>query len=255
MTDWVPVGDAIAMCGSSMLDARSKIVRMISAGYLDARAFKTKSSWMKFDKASDLEIFVTVAGARNLQSCTFPWPLNLNLGEVATNAEIGPSDLLWQFAFDHEGWRKEIGPNFTIREFRADWVLGHFQRKLLSYAVPEYGDLETVGFIYRDEDLYGLEVCAEGLTKLVKANPKPNEDRQQAVGRATTYDWEAAFADVAARLYLDVELPDLNARGVQTQIIDLLRESFENRGLPTPATDTLKPKAKKILGALRFKKP
>lgn len=255
MTDWVSICEAISICGGSEHDARSKIVGMISANVLDARAFKAKSNWMKFDRADDLEIFATVATARNLQSCNFPWPFRLEPGEVETNREVGPSDLLWQFAFDDEGWRKEIGPRFTLQEFRADWTQGHFQRRMLSYAVKEYGDLENVGFFYREEDLYGLEVWKEGLTKLVGITSEPKQETGQAVGRRTTYDWEAAFADVAARLYLDVQFPDLEARGVQTELIGLLRDSFEERRLPVPAFETLKPKAKKILGALRSKKP
>lgn len=76
-----------------------------------------------------------------------------------------------------------------------------------------------------------------------------------SAGRSATYDWQAAYADVAASLYHDVEFENLEARGVQKKIIDMLRTSFEERGLPVPADDTLKPKAKQILGSLRSKKP
>jgi len=73
--------------------------------------------------------------------------------------------------------------------------------------------------------------------------------------RSSTYDWEAAFADVAAEFYHGLEFANLDARGVQTEIIKRLRSSFELRGMPVPSDDTLKPKANKLLGALRAKKP
>lgn len=71
--------------------------------------------------------------------------------------------------------------------------------------------------------------------------------------RGTKYDWEAAFADVAAAFYHDVEFESLEAQGVQKKVIELLRSSFEKRGLAVPSDDTLKPKARAILGALRAK--
>jgi hypothetical protein len=40
---------------------------------------------------------------------------------------------------------------------------------------------------------------------------------------------------------------------VQTEIIGLLRQSFEDRNLKVPSDETLKTKAKMMLGALRSK--
>lgn len=71
--------------------------------------------------------------------------------------------------------------------------------------------------------------------------------------RSTKFDWEVAFADVAARLYYDCDWPDVHARGVQTDIENALRNSFVRRKLPVPEETSLKNKARIILGALRAK--
>lgn len=52
-------------------------------------------------------------------------------------------------------------------------------------------------------------------------------------GRSTKYDWEAAFADVAACFDHDIQFDDLSSKGVQSEIINLLRSSFEGTELPT----------------------
>lgn len=72
--------------------------------------------------------------------------------------------------------------------------------------------------------------------------------------RRSTFDWEAAFADVAADFYFDLEFEDVGARGVQTKIVDALRESFERRNLRVPELSSLKSKAKILVGALRSKR-
>lgn len=71
--------------------------------------------------------------------------------------------------------------------------------------------------------------------------------------RQTAFDWETAIADVAADFYFDLEFEDVNARGVQTEIIEALRKSFERRKLRVPELSSLKAKARILLGALRSK--
>lgn len=101
---------------------------------------------------------------------------------------------------------------------------------------------------------FGVEVSEFDVDATAPEGSAGDSTRQQQE-RATKYDWEAAFADVAADLYHEADFPKLDARGTQAEIIKMLRQSFERRRLKVPSEDTLKPKARMILGALRAKKP
>jgi hypothetical protein len=145
----------------------------------------------------------------------------------------------------------------------SDWELGEgFMWPDGARMQLERGLVETfTGFFHDDDQIdafravrataYGVQIYeydVEAVAPQLTSVPVVE-------GRKTVYDWEAAFADVAAELYHRIEFANLDAKGVQTEIIGLLRASFEERQLSVPTDDTLKPKARKLLGALRAKKP
>jgi hypothetical protein len=95
--------------------------------------------------------------------------------------------------------------------------------------------------------LFGVHFAREDIERHFGKTAEPTSVR------SSEYDWPQAFADVAAEFFHNVQFHDLNARGVQTEIIGLLRQSFEDRNLKVPSDETLKTKAKMMLGALRSK--
>jgi hypothetical protein len=153
---------------------------------------------------------------------------------------------------DRDGWLRRARDDFYISDTKVDWQLGHFHSRAISYAEPGYGLDKGIGFVLSSFDAYSVQVDGEAVERLFLGNGTRAKVPSQ---RATKYDWEAAFADVAAQFYHNVSFENLDARGVQGEIIRLLRSSFEGRKLAVPSDDTLKPKARMLLGSLRGKKP
>ena len=255
MSEWISIGLACPTLGSADATARRReeVRKLIGARLLKARAFRPQRRTTEFDRSCDLEIFAEVARRGTLDLCRLPFGNTVlekteeGTGEVSL-LEIGGTPIETS-----RDWVSVVSSDFTIRQSRSNWELGHFHRRTLMYSSPVWGHEESVGFVYMETDAYSVEVEVEALEKLLGLRIDATEVAGQ--GRATKFDWEAAFADVAARFYHDIQFDDLEAKGVQSQIIDLLRASFESRGLAVPTDDTLKPKARKLLGALRAKKP
>lgn len=145
----------------------------------------------------------------------------------------------------------------------SDWELGNgFMWPEGARIQLERGLVETfTGFFHDDDRVDAFQAVRATAYRVqiyeydVEAVAPEIASAPVSEGRKTVYDWEAAFADVAAELYHRIEFANLDAKGVQTEIIRLLRASFEERQLSIPTDDTLKPKARKLLGALRAKKP
>lgn len=101
--------------------------------------------------------------------------------------------------------------------------------------------------------LYGVKVNKNDLDIVAPANVIKEQANfnNQPVERLSKFDWEAAFADVAAWLFYDADIPNVNTRGVQSQIEIALGDSFAKRNLPTPSEGTLRKKARIICASLR----
>lgn len=260
MSDWVPIGLACPSLSDvgATVARRHKVRLLIAQGLVKARAFRGKGSMIEFYQSDDLEIFAEVLAKGVLEKCSFPF------GSVKDKEweiiEVGFLEIGLTPAQTSKGWVSEATESFQVNQAKCDWELGHFHRRSLSYREPLFGHDENVGFVYLESDVYGVEVEAEALQKLLGLTIGADDTTRQGrsttrQGRSTKFDWEVAFADVAACFYFDAQFNDINAKGVQAQIIDMLRASFEDRRLEVPTDDTLKPKARVLLGALRSKKP
>lgn len=234
------------------VERRREVIGLICSRLIKARAFRQKIQFIKFPKNDDFRIFCEVSTKKNLDTWDFPWSGEYKINKDLEESEIEGIDIFGIPMISTQRWVSHRTEDFSIIQAKADWALGHFHLRRLSYLGPEYGGPDEVGFAYSKADIFALEVQSEGIKRLLGVQVT---DDVGGNARATTYDWEAAFADVAAAFYHDIEFQSLEARGVQTEIVDLLRSSFESRGVAVPSDDTLKPKARKLLGALRAKKP
>ena len=201
----------------------------------------------------DLEIFAEVARIGTLDRCHFPFGNSKVSQGTDDLSEISYLEMSGTPIDTSHNWISSVDVNFTVKQFKSDWEFGHFHRRTLMYSSPAWGFDDGTGFVYMETDAYSVEIEADALKRLLGLTIETQDTASQ--GRNTKFDWEAAFADVAVRFYHDIEFDDLQAKGVQTDIIDMLRASFEARGLAVPSDDTLKPKARKLLGALRARKP
>jgi hypothetical protein len=255
MSEWISIGDACPELGDAdaTVRRREEVKRLVASGLVKARSFRPRRRTTEFDRSNDLEVFWEVVRTGILDACRFPFSLQMKVQNGEGLQEVSYAELAGMPLVLSEGWKSEVRSDFTISQVKADWRLGHFHRRTLMYSSPHRGFEEGAGFVLMETDAYSVEIESEALTRIagleIGGHCNPIE------GRGTKYDWEAAFADVAARFYHDIQFDDLSAKGVQTAIIDLLRSSFDGRGLPIPSDDTLKPKARKLLGALRGKKP
>ncbi len=153
---------------------------------------------------------------------------------------------------ENTGWKKSH--DFFVEYYFSNWKTSEFGR-VWSLSTINNGD--TAGKLI----FYNCLISKRTVSLLTgwkdgDQNPPKIEDQKQlhTVKRASQFNWEAAFADVATWLYYDADIPDINALGVQTQIIDALRQSFENRKLVSPSDASLKSKARIIMGSLRSNK-
>lgn len=254
MTEWLPINQTIESVanGKDIRAVRWEVASLIMRGMIKAKAFRSQARYLTFSKSDDLEIFGMVANGGLLDDCNFPFPMKSTGGEIEENAPINSTTLLWVCKLLGSDWHTRDRPDYTIHQVKADWERGHFHERMLSYTDEWFGDDDDAGFRYSTTDLYSVEIEADAMHRFFGFN-EANSASQDAIqnSRPTSYDWEAAFADVAAKLYSDLAFDDVNARGVQKEIINALRQSFEERKVAVPSDDTLKPKARKIVGALR----
>ena len=240
--DWV----AEKISASELYSQLSNAQRIELIGYLTTGLVRSFSShaFVQFRLNQDK----CFAGVEELIKWVSQWRFSGG-GEAAFHGCYQLPKTFWGHPHhENSAWTGSVTIPFC-EGFMADWSIGKFgaiyDRHNLSHHLEE--PLETVAI--------GQLVCFA--VAFQKSDIEATFGRLPGpkVVRNSTYDWEAAFADVAAQLYRDIDFPDINARGVQSELIGLLRDSFESRKLPVPADDTLKPKAKKLLGALRSKKP
>ncbi|MDC8755202.1 hypothetical protein OIK40_11185 [Erythrobacter sp. sf7] len=210
-------------------DAKKIIVGRCRKGLLDARAEIVTSQYFNmFETQWDGD-----------WEKPFPQPLENTTGRLKL---LEPE--FWKHPFESAEPEMPHGP---FGGESADWTIGEFSVWQMHFREEPEGDgwerHSAAGVSFNRRQLSAFVGTAVNL-------PGP-----ESAVRRTVFDWEAAFADVAAALYHDVQFANLEAKGVQTELIRLLRSSFERRGVPIPSDDTLKPKARKLLGALRAKKP
>ena len=227
---WVACREAVDIVAANKPgDAKAIIVGRCRRGLLDARAeiFTSQYSNM-FDDEWD-----------GHWERTLPRPLE----NTTRRLELLAPDF-WSHPFETAGPDMPAGP---FGGESADWAIGDFSVWQMHFRDEPRGDgwerHSAAGVAFNRRQ---LSAFVGGAASLVGA---------ESVSRRTVFDWEAAFADVAAALYHDVQFANLEAKGVQAELVRLLRSSFESRCVPIPSDDTLKPKARKLLGALRAKKP
>ena len=75
MREWVPIGELFhpSRNEKSLSEYRRQLIQGIEAGLIEARSFRSRKKFAKFDPADDLEIFSVVARREILGSCSFPW--------------------------------------------------------------------------------------------------------------------------------------------------------------------------------------
>lgn len=192
-----------------------------------------------------------VAKREILDSCSFPWSNYWTDRDADEPTKISSSNFALSSASlaTSEAWKCSALGEMPLQQIKADWERGHFSWRMLAYHCEGEG-WGHVGFSYTSEDLFAVEVDAEAVRKIIGWQLAKAGD---PAARTTKYDWEAAFAYVAARLYHDESFDDVNAQGVQARIIELLLDSFERRNVAMPSAESCKKKARIIVGEIRSK--
>ncbi len=252
---FLSVNEAVEHIGTfdQMQNPRSELVKLLSRGIVEARAKRWHNA--------DGDLWACNADLVECDESRF------NLEYVLRNLDVSPTIIDEKYPSEYFGDDVEIYRGFWNKDFDAidhgewhrtypDWISADWQRgEFLSLGVRESTDAENrTTYSCSFAHGAGVMIDREQLDIFYPGIAQPASTASSDVtarARSTTYDWEAAFADVAAMLYSDLEFEDVNARGVQAQIVGALRTSFEKRRLPIPSDDTLKPKARMIVGALR----
>lgn len=252
MSEWIAIGEACPKLPDTeaTIQRRKEVKHLIASNLIKARAFRPKMSTTEFERKDDLAIFAEVVRRGILDTCHFPFATKTRGKNADDLNEIGYVQLSGTPNETSSDWVSLGRDNFTITQTKADWELGHFHRRTLMYSSPGWGFEDDIGFVYMESDAYAVEIEATALNRLLGLRVSLPAEQQ-----TTRYDWEAAFADVAARFYHDVQFENIEARGVQAEIERMLIASFEKRGVAIPSPETCKPKARKLLGALRGEKP
>lgn len=239
---WVPIPIAekrIAAWGVAE-SARSKLIEYLMNGVVQAGADKA------FIRAKPMKIFGKSASIEQVESDFNNFSGNARLERILSGpGTISPK--FWEkiHASSNGKWETEEGFLWPTAVF-SDWERGEFGVFTGEVFEPSEDD-EFFGGIVR---LYGVQILEIDIDAVA---PERSITSRSPDGRTTKFDWEAAFADVAAWLFSDADIPDVNAKGVQSMIIDRLRQSFLERGMGQPEDTSLKNKARIIMGALRAK--
>jgi hypothetical protein len=254
MTDWISISAAgHHPAGESETVARRRqLISLILDGLINARAFRTIYKKSEFSREDDLEIFCAVGNSSCLDDAFLPFAKEFSDESQKDWSEIIPYRI-GILPFDTKGaWHNQVNSRHSITQRKADWELCHFKKRTLTYVNALSGFGGDTGFGLVEYDVFSVEVEREAVARLMGIIP---DAKRESNAHPSRYDWEAAFADVAAAFYHDTEFENINARGVQAEIVQMMLDSFERRGLAVPAADSCKPKAAKLLGALRARKP
>lgn len=249
MSEWVSIEEAAHLAAEGELTSgRRKVIQAIADGFMRARAFRSRERYSVFNKKYDQPIFRQVVSKGLLDTCNFPLTHRRTGDEICDGKILDRTDLLFFPATADDNWGSQTRNDNIVHQYRVDWRRGHFQRRLLTYTDSWIGDDVEAGFRLSEIDIYSVEVEGEAVRRLFPHSPNQNGPTS---GRGTMYDWESAFADVAAALYFDLEFQDTHARGVPAELQRALQQSFIARGLRVPEESTLKKKAQVLAGALR----
>ncbi len=255
MREWVPIGELFhpSRNEKSLSEYRRQLIQGIEAGLIEARSFRSRKKFAKFDPADDLEIFSVVARREILGSCSFPWTHDWSDRGTDEPTKIESHNFALSSASltSSEAWQCSAPGEMPLKQTKTDWERGHFSWRMLAYHRDGEG-WGHVGFSYSSEDLFAVEIDAEAVRKIIGWQVAEAGD---PIARTTKYDWEAAFAFVAARFFHDEEFEDVNARGVQARVAELLLDSFEKRKVALPSAESCKKKASIIVGELRATSP
>lgn len=239
-TSWISVLEAekrIAVWEEAV-NARSILVEHLMNGVCAAGAVKAfvKASKMKY--SDDFDTFDKI-----LDHFNKPRYRTGEMSRVFGHVDI--SKEFWQSLHVNANSTWNGGRGFLWAEGAfSDWARGEFG----VFVGSAHDSLSDQVFLGRIIKLYGVRILEEDIDAIA---PKRSQKSDSIVGRPTRFNWEVAFADVAAWLHSDADIPDINALGVQAQIIERLRKSFIARGTEVPEDTSLKNKAKIIMGALR----
>jgi hypothetical protein len=259
VSEFIPIAIAAerAAVGKSIESGRQLVLTAISQGFLQATAFRARVTELTFEDAQTATIEEVVANRGSVRSARLAWLGGSGkVGELeAFRTFKGTDAIRFMRAVDGE-WTTSNPRDRFQREVWTDWSLGRFQSCTLIYDNGFIVDgNQGKGFIFEEIEWLGVEVEEEVVERLLVPNVSGNVMQSNSPFLqseiATVYDWEAAFADVAASFHFDENFSNPGARGVQTKIVELLRRSFRRRKLPEPGDTILKEKAAKLQGALR----
>lgn len=259
MTDYLGIAEAARRAAIDGEDSgRAAVLTAIQEGLIHARAYRAKVTELAFDESGTDEIRALLASDQPLRTIGNLWlRADGKRSELETYRPFQGSDATPFTKCPDQQWVKFSTNDQYYREVRSHWKMGRFSICSLFYHTP-WPDHETkAGFHYYEYNWFGVEVEAEPVGRLLVPQIATGSEPRtvDSVGSAPTqFDWEAAIADVAACFHFDVQFQNPSARGVQQEIVKLLRQSFEARGLPEPGDTILKAKAAKIQAALRSHK-
>ena len=237
--EWTPLSQAQSQVAAweGVERSREKLIEYLQQGIIAARCARAKCEGRAMRSEAD-----SPKGIRN------DWHFHCS-GRFMDQL-LGTAEIKAKF------WRP------IHSESDKDWIFGEFIHPEMAFVDWDRGEVRS---FYAEsikghagDDFYGMFITAYGVelnaAHLNAVAPlRSQSPSNEPTARSSKFNWEAAFADVAARLYHDLQFENLEALGVQTAIIDALRQSFERRKLPVPEETSLKNKARIILGALRAK--
>jgi len=257
MSEFIPIAAAaqLAAGGGPIASGRIAVLRAIVQEILEARSYCSKVTRVKFNDEKNDEIR-TIVNRDGLRSSSLVWITGTGpVGEMQSLSPFTSLDaMMFINAVDGEWFIEERDDGYR-RECITDWRLGRFEWHALSYHDRFYGGEDEQGFCLNACEAFGVEVESEAVNRLLVPHSVSAETAGVQINPVSTaYDWESAFADVAAALYFDIEFERVDARGAQQEIVRLLRKSFEKRGKAEPGETMLKAKARKIQASLRSHK-
>lgn len=231
-TSWIPIGAAIDRLAAWEPEPQVKAVEYLKSGIWTA----------SFQRARILSGTVQMSPKGGFTA---------QLNSVGRSWNGGGEQTLGTGVLGKAFWHREHAKAGATWSFEVGFIFPDGARLELNR-----GEIEAFHGAF-DEDLadtefVGLRFTAHGvgISEFDVDATAPARGQASAV-RQSSFDWESAFADVAAEFYHDLQFEDVNARGVSAKVIEALRRSFEARKLKVPENSSLKSKARILVGALR----
>jgi hypothetical protein len=255
---WIDFAEAVSQIDGirGSLEGKKYCIDRLSKGLITADAYRAKITTdyatlnqlmnpLDFGKNTEILNWEQVDFHNIMVFAETRLEQNWDIPEYFWNPQLLESDRTW-IRVNSQSW---IGLMVW-----ADWE--SFEFEIIRVIADGYFDDGDARYLITKIYVLGISLERPALSSVLASKSKSNDEKAvqisvQEAGQNWQYDWLGAFAHVAARCRFDAVLEDINARGTNREIVNMMKDWFGTSQPKMPGETILKEKAEIVLKELR----